>query len=52
MTQDGFFKDVVVGPDGSAQRIDVFSWVGLIPLFAVEIVDRAPAEGRRRASRA
>lgn len=37
---DGFFKDVVVGPDGSAQRIDVFSWVGLIPLFACEIVDK------------
>jgi len=37
---DGFFKDVVVGPDGSAQRIDVFSWVGLIPLFACEIVDQ------------
>ncbi len=38
--QAGFFKDVVVGPDGSAQRIDVFSWVGLIPLFACEIVDQ------------
>jgi hypothetical protein len=38
--RDGFFKDVVVGPDGSAQRIDVFSWVGLIPLFACEIVDQ------------
>jgi hypothetical protein len=38
--QDGFFKDLVVGPDGSVQRIDVFSWVGLIPLFACEIVDR------------
>jgi len=37
--EDGFFKDVVVGPDGSAQRIDVFSFVGLIPLFAAEIVD-------------
>ena len=37
---DGFFKDVVVGPDGTAQRIDVFSWVGLIPLFACEIVDQ------------
>jgi hypothetical protein len=37
---DGFFKDVVVSPDGSAQRIDVFSWVGLIPLFACEIVDQ------------
>jgi hypothetical protein len=38
--QDGFFKDIVVGPDGSCQRIDVFSWVGIIPLFACEIVDR------------
>ena len=38
--EDGFFKDVVVGPDGSAQRIDVFSWVGLIPLFACEVVDQ------------
>ena len=36
---DGFFKDLVVGPDGSTQRIDVFSWVGIIPLFACEIVD-------------
>jgi len=36
---DGFFKDLVVGPDGSCQRIDVFSWVGIIPLFACEIVD-------------
>lgn len=37
---DGFFKDLVVGPDGSSQRIDVFSWVGIIPLFAAEIVDK------------
>ena len=37
---DGFFKDLVVAPDGSCQRIDVFSWVGIIPLFACEIVDR------------
>ena len=36
---DGFFKDLVVGPDGSRQRIDVFSWVGIIPLFACEVVD-------------
>jgi hypothetical protein len=38
--EDGFFKDRVVGPDGSAQRIDVFSFVGIIPLFASEVVDR------------
>ena len=38
--QDGFFKDLIVAPDGSMHRIDVFSWVGLIPLFACEIVDQ------------
>ena len=36
----GFFKDVVITPDGSQHRIDVYSWVGLIPLFAAEIVDQ------------
>jgi hypothetical protein len=36
----GFFKDLVVGPDGGVHRIDVYSWVGLIPLFATEVVDR------------
>ncbi len=37
---DGFFKDVVVTPDGSQHRVGVFSWVGLIPLFACEVIDR------------
>jgi hypothetical protein len=36
---DQFFKDLVVTPDGTSRHIDVFSWVGLIPLFAVEVVD-------------
>jgi len=36
---DGFFKDLVELPDGSIHRIDVFSWVGIIPLFACEIID-------------
>jgi hypothetical protein len=36
----GFFKDLLVCPDGSASRIDVYSWVGLIPLFATEVVHR------------
>ncbi|MGB7934232.1 MAG: glucosidase, partial [Gammaproteobacteria bacterium] len=36
----GFFKDLVITPDGGIHRIDVYSWVGLIPLFAVEVVDR------------
>jgi hypothetical protein len=35
----GFFKDLVITPDGRHHRIDVYSWVGLIPLFACEIVD-------------
>jgi len=37
--RDGFFKDAVIGRNGQAQRIDVFSLVGLIPLFAVEVID-------------
>lgn len=36
---DGFFKDLIVNPDGTVNRIDVFSWVGIIPLFACEVVD-------------
>jgi hypothetical protein len=37
--KDEFFKDLVVTPDGKSQHIDVFSWVGLIPLFAAEVID-------------
>jgi hypothetical protein len=36
----GFFKDVVIEPDGTPHRIDVYSWVGLIPLFACEVIDQ------------
>jgi len=36
----GFFKDVVVEPNGTPHRIDVYSWVGLIPLFASEVIDQ------------
>jgi hypothetical protein len=36
----GFFKDVVLAPDGGSHRIDVYSWVGLIPLFACEVIDQ------------
>ncbi len=36
----GFFKDLLLCPDGQTQRIDVYSWVGLIPLFACEVVDQ------------
>jgi len=36
----GFFKDVVIEPNGTPHRIDVYSWVGLIPLFASEVIDQ------------
>jgi len=35
----GFFKDLLVAQDGTVHRIDVYSWVGLIPLFATEVID-------------
>lgn len=38
--ESGFFKDLIVCPDGQVQRVDVYSMVGLIPLFATEVVDR------------
>ncbi len=38
--QAGFFKDVLITPDGQRHHIDVYSWVGLIPLFACEILDQ------------
>jgi hypothetical protein len=36
---DGFFKDLLITPDGESHRVDVYSYVGLIPLFATEIVE-------------
>lgn len=36
----GFFKDLLLTPHDGAYRIDVYSWVGLIPMFACEVVDR------------
>jgi hypothetical protein len=36
----GFFKDLLVTPDDAIYRIDVYSWVGLIPLFATEVIDQ------------
>jgi hypothetical protein len=37
--EDGFFYDVLVLPDGSAQRIKVRSLVGLLPLTAVAVIE-------------
>ncbi len=36
----GFFKDLLITPRGDTHRIDVYSWVGLIPLFACEVIDQ------------
>lgn len=36
----GFFKDLVLTPDGTQHRIDVYSLVGLIPVFAAEVIDQ------------
>jgi hypothetical protein len=40
----GFFMDLLETPDQGTHRIEVYSWVGLIPLFAVEIVNRRMLE--------
>ncbi len=48
---DGFFKDVVVGPDGRRHTIDVYSWVGLVPLFACEVIGPALLENCPRFAR-
>ena len=37
---DGFFKDLLVEPNGTHHRVDVYSWVGIIPLFACEVIDQ------------
>ena len=36
---DGFFYDVLMMPDGSAQRVKVHSMVGLLPLAAVAVIE-------------
>lgn len=36
----GFFTDLLTTPREGTHRIEVYSWVGLIPLFAVEIVNQ------------
>lgn len=40
---NGFFMDLLFTPEGP-RHIEVYSWVGLIPLFAVEIVNRRMLE--------
>ena len=36
---DGFYYDVLHLPDGSSRRVKIRSLVGLIPLFAVEVLE-------------
>jgi hypothetical protein len=47
---NGFFTDLLQTPEG-AHRIEVYSWVGLIPLFAVEIVNKRMLEHAPRFAR-
>jgi hypothetical protein len=42
--QDGFFYDVLSLPDGKHVPLQIRSMVGLIPLFAVEVLDNRYAE--------
>ncbi len=37
--EDGFYYDVLSTPDGSRKAVKINSMVGLIPLFAVEVLD-------------
>ncbi len=46
--EDNFFKDLIVNADGKAHHIDVYSWVGIIPLFACEIIDQRLLENAPR----
>ncbi|RYU92451.1 glucosidase [Mucilaginibacter terrigena] len=39
--QDGFFYDQLRMPDGTAEKMKVRSIVGLVPLFAAEVLDDA-----------
>jgi hypothetical protein len=42
--QDGFFYDILRYPDGHLERFRVRSLVGLIPLYAVEVIPRDAIE--------
>lgn len=48
--ESGFFKDLIACPDGQVRRIDVYSMVGLIPLFATEVIDERLLAGAPRFS--
>ncbi|MFZ0414349.1 MAG: hypothetical protein WBD23_12040 [Candidatus Acidiferrales bacterium] len=39
--EDGFFHDILRYPDGTVHRFKVHSLVGLIPLFAVEVLEES-----------
>lgn len=42
--EDGFFHDVLRYPDGRVHRFEVRSMVGLIPLFAIEVLEESDLE--------
>ena len=48
--QDGFFYDVLRYPNGEFQKFRLRSLVGLIPLYAIEVLDREELDGSSRVS--
>ncbi|WP_296260592.1 MULTISPECIES: MGH1-like glycoside hydrolase domain-containing protein [unclassified Pseudomonas] len=44
---DGFFYDVLHRPDGERESVKLRSFVGLIPLFAVRVLEQREHEGLR-----
>ncbi|MFY1665818.1 MGH1-like glycoside hydrolase domain-containing protein [Pseudomonas sp. Pseu.R1] len=43
--EDGFFYDVLHRPDGQRESVKLRSFVGLIPLFAVRVLEQREHEG-------
>jgi len=41
---DGFFYDVLRFPNGEFHKLRLRSWVGLVPLFAIEVLNRRDLE--------
>jgi hypothetical protein len=49
--EDGFFYDRLRRPDGSTQSIEVRSMVGILPFFAVAVVDQEAVEATKALGR-
>jgi hypothetical protein len=43
--EDGFFYDALRYPDGAVRKFDLRSFAGLIPLYAVDVIDEEEVSG-------